>query len=73
VTPARRWAAVIAGTALLVAAPLAVRAWPAQDRDVSAADLLTTIQGNLDHPYSGYVETRGTIQLPVADRFTDAA
>ena len=70
-TPARRWAAVIAGTALLVAAPFAVRAWPAQDRDVSAADLLTTIEDNLDHPYSGYVETRGTLQLPVADRFTD--
>jgi hypothetical protein len=62
---------VIAGTALLVAAPFAVRAWPAQDRDVSAADLLTSIEDNLDHPYSGYVETRGTLQLPVADRFTD--
>ena len=24
-----------------------------------------------DHPYSGYVETPGTLQLPVADRFTD--
>jgi hypothetical protein len=62
---------VIAGTALLVAAPLAVRAWPAQDLDVSAAELLATIEDNLDHPYSGYVETRGTLQLPVADRFTD--
>jgi hypothetical protein len=48
-----------------------VRAWPAQDQDVSAAGLLATIEDNLDHPYSGYVETRGTLQLPVADRFTD--
>ena len=60
-----------AGTLLLVAGPVAVRAWPAQDRDVSAAELLTVIEDNLDHPYSGYVETRGTLQLPVADRFTD--
>ena len=28
-------------------------------------------RGNLDHPYSGYVETAGDLQLPVADRFTD--
>ena len=73
--PARRsvhrWAAVAAGTLLLVAGPVAVRAWPAQDRDVSAAELLTVIEDNLDHAYSGYVETRGTLQLPVADRFTD--
>ena len=60
-----------AGTLLLVAGPVAVRAWPASDRDVGAADLLATIEDNLDHPYSGYVETRGTLQLPVADRFTD--
>ena len=38
---------------------------------MSAADLLATIEDNLDHPYSGYVETQGTLQLPVADRFTD--
>jgi hypothetical protein len=62
---------VAAGTLLLVAGPVALRAWPALDRDVSAAELLATIQDNLDHPYSGYVETRGTLQLPVADRFTD--
>lgn len=69
--PAHRWAAVTASTVLLVAGPVAIRAWPAHDQDVSAADLLATIQDNLDHPYSGYVETRGTLQLPVADRFTD--
>jgi hypothetical protein len=71
VTPVQRWAAVAAGTLLLVAGPIAVRAWPAQDQAVSAADLLAKIEDSLDHPYSGYVETRGTLQLPVADRFTD--
>ena len=38
---------------------------------MSAAALLARIEAARDHPYSGYVETRGTLQLPVADRFTD--
>jgi hypothetical protein len=71
VNPAHRWAAVAATTALLVAGPIAVRAWPADDQDVSAADLLATVEDNLARPYSGYVETQGTLLLPVADRFTD--
>ncbi len=70
-TPVQRWAVVAAGTALLAGGPVALRAWPAQDQDVSATELLATIEANLDHPYSGYVETQGTLQLPVADRFTD--
>ena len=69
--PAHRWAAVAASTTLLVAGPVAMRAWPAEDRDVSAADLLDTVHEGLGHPYSGYVETQGTLLLPVADRFTD--
>jgi hypothetical protein len=71
VNRAHRWAAVVASAALLVAGPVAVRAWPADDRDVSASDLLETVQDSLDHPYSGYVETQGVLLLPVADRFTD--
>jgi hypothetical protein len=71
VRPAHRWAAVAASTTLLVAGPIAVRAWPADDQDVSAADLLATVEDNLARPYSGYVETQGTLLLPVADRFTD--
>jgi len=62
---------VAVGTVLLVATPVAVRAWPARDSDISAADLLATIEAGAHHPYSGYVETHGTLQLPVADRFTD--
>jgi hypothetical protein len=71
VKPAQRWAAVVAGTALLVGAPLAVHAWPAEDSGISAADLLASIEAGARHPYSGYVESQGTLQLPVADRFTD--
>ena len=54
---------------LLVGGPIAVRALPVDDVDVTAADLLAST--GLDHPYSGYVETDGTLQLPVADRFSD--
>ena len=69
--PAHRWAAVVLGTAVLVAVPAGLRAWPAQDRDVSAADLLSLVERGADHPYSGLVESQGTLQLPDADRFTD--
>lgn len=69
--PAQRWAAVVAGAALLVGAPLAVRAWPVEDSEISAADLLALVEAGASHPYSGYVESQGTLQLPVADRFTD--
>jgi hypothetical protein len=69
--PAHRWAAVVVATALLVAIPVGFRFWPAQDSDVSAADLLAQVEAADGHPYSGLVETQGTLQLPVADRFTD--
>jgi hypothetical protein len=67
----RRWTAVAAGTAVLVGVPLAVRAWPVPDSDITAAALLGRVQAAQQHPYSGYVESRGTLQLPTADRFTD--
>ncbi len=69
--PAHRWTAVAAGTALLVGIPLAVRARPAEDSGISAVDLLAKVEAGADHPYSGYVESLGTLQLPTADRFTD--
>jgi hypothetical protein len=66
-----RWSAVAAGVAVLLAAPWAVKAWPAQDTDIDAAALLAKVEAASNHPYSGYVESRGTLLLPVADRFTD--
>ncbi len=38
---------------------------------MGAADLLASIRASEDHAYSGYVETRGNIELPVTNRFTD--
>src|SRR5687768_7723444 len=66
-----RWSVVAALVLLVVVAPLAWRAVPAEDEQVSAAALLARIEAARDHPYSGYAESRGTLQLPVADRFTD--
>ena len=46
--PVHRWAAVAAGTPLLVAGPVAAPAWPTQDRDVSGnSDIgqTTTVSG----------------------------
>src|SRR5690349_9160739 len=71
VKPAHRWAAVVVGTAVLVGVPLGVRALPASDTGIGAGELLAKIHEGASHPYSGYVESQGTLQLPVADRFTD--
>ncbi|MBA3781640.1 MAG: transcriptional regulator [Nocardioides sp.] len=69
--PVQRWSLVAAGVAALLAAPWVVRALPVDDPGLDAADLLSRVQAARDHPYSGYVESRGTLRLPVADRFTD--
>jgi hypothetical protein len=66
-----RWSVVAALVLLVVVAPLAWRAVPAEDERVSATALLARIEAARGHPYSGYAESRGTLQLPVADRFTD--
>jgi hypothetical protein len=70
-TPVRRWCIVALGLALVVGTPLTLRAMPAQDQDVSATTLLERVDASSGHPYSGYAESLGTLELPVADRFTD--
>ncbi len=70
-TPARRWCIVAIGVALLIGVPLGVRAMPVADSSITATALFQRIRSSQDHPYSGYAETLGTLQLPVADRFTD--
>jgi hypothetical protein len=73
VTPFRRWCVVALGTLLLVGAPIALQLLPAADSDVSADRLLAQARAADGHPWSGYVETEGTLQLPDADRFSDVA
>ena len=56
---------------MVIGTPLALRAVPANDSSVDAGVLLEQIESSADSPFSGYVETLGTLQLPVADSFTD--
>ncbi|MFC4786630.1 hypothetical protein ACT8ZV_19300 [Nocardioides sp. MAHUQ-72] len=70
-TSSRRWAVVAALVLLVVGVPLGWQARPAGDPAVGAAELLSRVRASEGRGYSGYVETTGTLQLPVTDRFTD--
>lgn len=56
---------------MVVAIPVALRNLPTRDQDITAVDLLDRVTASRDHAYSGYVETRGNLQLPITSRFTD--
>jgi hypothetical protein len=64
---------VVAAAVVLLAAPIAVRALPADDPEVPAARLLAAAQASGTVAYSGYVESSGTLQLPVTDQFSEVA
>jgi len=72
-TPLRRWLLVGVGLVLLITTPLAIRALPVDDSEISAAELLRQVQGSGSVAYSGYAEAVGGLQLPVTDRFSDLA
>ncbi len=68
-----RWALVALGAAVLVSAPYGWRALPVSETDTDAATLLELAQSSGDVAFAGYVESRGDLQLPVTDQFTDLA
>ena len=70
-TAPRRWLLVGLGVALLITAPLAIRALPVANHGISAADLLQRVHASGSVAYSGYAESVGGLQLPVTDRFSD--
>jgi hypothetical protein len=70
-TALHRWALVALGLALAAGLVAAMRSLPAEDSDVGSTELVAQIRASSGAPYSGYVETEGTIQLPVSSRFTD--
>ncbi len=72
-TSLRRWLAVLAGLAVLIALPAAVGALPATSSDLSAADLLGRIQHSQQVGYSGYAESAGGLALPVTSQFSALA
>src|SRR4051794_284732 len=71
--PIHRWTVVAGVFVVLALVPMAGRAFPATDRPVSAAQLLSLVRGGEDAPYSGMVEANGRLGLPFQDRFTDLA
>jgi hypothetical protein len=70
VTPIRRWLAVLAGIALLVALPSVVSALPAGRSTLAAAALLQKIQHSQQVGYSGYAESSGGLALPITSQFS---
>ena len=75
-TATRRWCIVAIGVLVLA---VAVWVWPigpiggatSASEGQTGADVLASIEAAKGAPYSGYVETTGTLLLPVASRFTD--
>ena len=70
-TSFNRWCVLALGVLLVIAVPVAIQALPARDSDVSASALLERVNAAEDEAWSGYVETTGALDLPVADDFSD--
>ena len=64
-----RWGVVALAAVLLVVAPLTPRWLPTGEADVGPTELLELARSAVEKPWSGTVETEGTLQLPDADRF----
>lgn len=71
--PAHRWGVAVVATALILLTPYAGRLRPLPDPGVGTTELVAAVRGSADSPYSGTVEVRGRVGLPIADHFTDLA
>lgn len=65
-TSLHRWLIVALATAFAIGTPLALRELPASSTAATPAERLAQLQASVTEPYSGYVESLGTLQLPVA-------
>ena len=70
-TAAHRWAAVALGVLLVFTLPVVWLHRPTPGSEISASALLARVRAAQGHPWSGYVVSQGSLQLPVATRFTD--
>jgi hypothetical protein len=70
-----RWAVVVAVSAALALTPLVVRVLPVPGAraEGSAVALLQRMRASWASPYSGYVESTGSLALPVSDQFDAVA
>jgi hypothetical protein len=65
----RRWAAVAVALAALLSVPAVVGALPADDVDVSPAELLRRVRASGDVAHEGYVEATSRLLFPDVPRF----
>ena len=72
-TRSTRWVIVITLSAALALAPVVVRGLPVLGAEGSAPGLLERMRASWSSPYAGYVESTGSLALPVSDRFDAVA
>jgi outer membrane lipoprotein-sorting protein len=68
-----RWLTVLIVAVVLVLAPLAVRARPVVAPAVAPVELATRILQSHSLGWSGYVESRGSLQIPTSTSFANLA
>jgi outer membrane lipoprotein-sorting protein len=68
-----RWLIVLATAAAIVLTSLVIRARPAADSDISAVELAKRVQASGSVPWSGFIETAGTLDVPDNDSFANLA
>ena len=68
-----RWLAVLLAAAAFIVMPLLMSARPAAPSDMTAVELAARVQQSADVPWSGFVETAGTLQVPDNESFATLA
>lgn len=63
-----RWVVVVSATMLLVSPPRLVAARPVTSPPIAPARLAARVLSSAPAAYQGYVDTRGTLQLPDVPR-----
>src|SRR6478752_10104167 len=72
-TRSTRWVIVITLSAALAMAPVVIRGLPVSGAEGSVVALLERMRASSSSPYAGYVESTGSLALPVSDRFDAVA
>jgi hypothetical protein len=68
-----RWLIVLATAAAIVLTSLVIRGRPAAHSNMSAVELATRVQASGAVPWSGFIETAGTLDVPDNDSFANLA
>jgi outer membrane lipoprotein-sorting protein len=68
-----RWLVVLLAAAALVVTPLAVQARPIQQSGADVSQLTEQVRTSGSVPWSGFVQTSGTLQIPDSESFANLA